>query len=142
MDAITFPPAPTNEPNLTYAPGSPERAELVAELDRQKRKQVSLRAVIGGRRRNGGGEEIKVVQPHDQQHVLGTLKNSTASDPEAAVKAAAKGATRWPAQMVDGRCSILHKAAYLVGGPCAQGGNEPHKHGAMKAPIQRARHTT
>ena len=25
MDAITFPPAPINEPNLTYAPGSPER---------------------------------------------------------------------------------------------------------------------
>ena len=34
MDAITFPPAPTNEPNLTYAPGSPEREALIAELAR------------------------------------------------------------------------------------------------------------
>ena len=32
MDAITFPPAPVNEPNLTYAPGSPERAALVTEM--------------------------------------------------------------------------------------------------------------
>ena len=34
MDAITFPPAPTNEPNLTYAPGTPEREALVTELER------------------------------------------------------------------------------------------------------------
>ena len=30
MDAITTPPAPVNEPNLGYAPGSPERAALEA----------------------------------------------------------------------------------------------------------------
>ena len=29
---VTHPPAPVNEPNLTYAPGSPERAELELEL--------------------------------------------------------------------------------------------------------------
>ena len=33
MDAITRPPAPVNEPNLHYAPGSPERAAIEAELD-------------------------------------------------------------------------------------------------------------
>ena len=32
MDAISFPPAPTNEPNLTYAPGSPERESLLEEI--------------------------------------------------------------------------------------------------------------
>src|SRR5919112_1935551 len=32
MDAITHPPAPTNEPNLNYAPGSPERDAVEAEL--------------------------------------------------------------------------------------------------------------
>ena len=34
MDAITHPPAPTNEPNLNYAPGSPERDAVEAELKR------------------------------------------------------------------------------------------------------------
>src|SRR5262245_20210013 len=67
MDAVTHPPHPVNEPNLTYAPGTPERKELEQELERQQRRQVSLRAHIGGRRRNGGGSEIKVVQPHNHQ---------------------------------------------------------------------------
>ena len=34
MDAFTTPPAPINEPNLTYAPGTPERAALELELMR------------------------------------------------------------------------------------------------------------
>jgi 1-pyrroline-5-carboxylate dehydrogenase len=80
MDAVTHPPHPVNEPNLTYAPGTTERKELEQELARQQRRQVSLRAHIGGRRRNGGGAEIKVVQPHNHQHVLGVMRNSTTRD--------------------------------------------------------------
>ena len=95
MDAITFPPAPVNEPNLTYAPGSPEREALVAELAQLERRQHSFRAHINGRRRNGGGREIKVVQPHDHQHVLGTIKNATTKDTEAAIKAATAAPRPW-----------------------------------------------
>ena len=71
MDAITHPPAPVNEPNLTYAPDSPERAALLAEIEKLERRPKALRAHINGRARNGGGAEIPVVQPHDHQHVLG-----------------------------------------------------------------------
>ena len=53
MDAITTPPAPVNEPNLSYAPGTPERAALQAELAAQEGRSRSLRAHIGGR--NGCG---------------------------------------------------------------------------------------
>ena len=77
MDAITQPPAPVNEPNLGYAPGSPERAELERELERQQSRELQLTATIGGEKRLGGGAEIQVVQPHDRRHVLGVLKNST-----------------------------------------------------------------
>ena len=48
MDAITDAPAPVNEPNLSYAPGSPERATLEAELARLQGKQHDLTATIGG----------------------------------------------------------------------------------------------
>ena len=65
MDAITFPPAPINEPNLTYAPGSPERAALVTEIDRLEATQFDFTATIGGTKKMGGGAETKVVQPHD-----------------------------------------------------------------------------
>src|SRR6478752_1747730 len=120
MDAITFPPAPTNEPNLTYAPGSAERETLVTELARLEKKQQSFRAVIGGKRRNGGGAEMKVVQPHDHAHVLGTLKNSTVKDAEAAVKAANDAAPAWRAMPFDERCAIILKAADLLAGPWRQ----------------------
>ena len=53
MDAISFPPVPVNETNLTYAPGSAEREELLAELARLERRQHNLRAYINGRRRAG-----------------------------------------------------------------------------------------
>lgn len=136
MDAISFPPAPVNEPNLTYAPGSPERAELVAELEKQERKQVTLRAHIGGRKRSGGGEEITVVQPHDHQHVLGVMKNSTAKDAEAAVKAAAKAAPEWRGMPFDERCAILLKAADLLAGPWRQRLNAATMLGQSKTAFQ------
>jgi 1-pyrroline-5-carboxylate dehydrogenase len=136
MDAITFPPAPSNEPNLTYAPGSAERAELVAELERQERRQVTLRAHIGGLRRSGGGEEIAVVQPHDHQHVLGVLKNSTQADAEAAVKAAAKAAPQWRAMSMDDRGAILLKAADLLAGPWRQRLNAATMLGQSKTAFQ------
>ncbi|MFA6574133.1 MAG: L-glutamate gamma-semialdehyde dehydrogenase [Nocardioides sp.] len=136
MDAISYPPAPTNEPNLTYAPGSPERAALVAELERQERKQVTLRAHIGGRKRSGGGEEIKVVQPHDHQHVLGVMKGSTQADAQAAVKAAAKAAPDWAAMSMDDRCAILLKAADLLAGPWRQRVNAATMLGQSKTAFQ------
>jgi 1-pyrroline-5-carboxylate dehydrogenase len=117
MDAITPPPAPTNEPNLNYAPGSPERDAVEAELKQLTRRQVNLTATIGGRRRMGGGAEIKVVQPHDHASVLGVIKNATTKDAEAAVKAAAKAAPEWRALPFEERASVLLKAADLLAGP-------------------------
>ena len=92
MDAITSPPAPTNEPNLTYAPGSAERESLLVEIAKLEKKQLTLKGYVGGRWKAGGGAETQVVQPHDHQHVLGTFKASTQADAKAAVKAAGAAA--------------------------------------------------
>jgi 1-pyrroline-5-carboxylate dehydrogenase len=136
MDAITTPPAPVNEPNLAYAPGSPERDALVAELDRLERRQHSLRAYVNGRRRNGGGAEITVVQPHDHQHVLGVMKNSTTRDAEAAVKAALDAAPMWRAMPFDERAAIILKAADLLAGPWRQRLNAATMLGQSKTAFQ------
>ncbi len=136
MDAITFPPAPTNEPNLTYAPGSPERAALVAEIDRLEAKQHDLTATIGGEKRMGGGAEIPVVQPHDHAHVLGVLKNSTKADAQAAVDAAAAAAPGWRALPFDERCAIILKAADLLAGPWRQRLNAATTLGQSKTAFQ------
>ena len=120
MDAFTTPPAPLNEPNLTYAPGTPERAALELELKRQEDQQVDLTATIGGTKKMGGGAEIPVVQPHDHGHVLGVMKNTTQADARAAVKAAQDAAPGWAAMSFDDRAAILLKAADLLAGPWRQ----------------------
>jgi 1-pyrroline-5-carboxylate dehydrogenase len=136
MDAVTHPPQPVNEPNLTYAPGTSERKELEQELERQQRRQVSLRAHIGGRRRNGGGAEIPVVQPHNHQHVLGVMKNSTTRDAEAAIKTATDAGPMWRAMSLDDRAAIVLKAADLLAGPWRQRLNAATMLGQSKTAFQ------
>jgi len=136
MDAITFPPAPTNEPNLTYAPGSPERDALVAEIENLQGTQHDLRAHIGGTWRDAGGEEIEVVQPHDHQHVLGVLRNSTTTDAKDAVQAATDAAPAWRAMPFDERCAVLLKAADLLAGPWRQRINAATMLGQSKTAFQ------
>ena len=95
VTGVTKVPVPYNEPVLTYAPGTPERAALTAKLAELSALQHDLTATIGGRQRPGGGEPIDVVQPHNHKAVLGTLRNATQDDARAAVAAAreAAGAT-------------------------------------------------
>jgi 1-pyrroline-5-carboxylate dehydrogenase len=136
MDAITFPPAPTNEPNLTYAPGTPEREALVVEIDKLQRGQHDLKAHIGGEQRPGGGAEIEVVQPHDHQHVLGVMKNATEADAKAAVQAATAAAPGWRDMAMDERCAVLLKAADLLAGPWRQRLNAATMLGQSKTAFQ------
>jgi 1-pyrroline-5-carboxylate dehydrogenase len=136
MDAITSPPAPVNEPNLTYAPGTPERAALALGLKKQEDQQLDLTATIGGRKKMGGGAEIQVVQPHDHQHVLGVLKNSTQADARAAIAAANDAAPAWRALAADERAAILLKAAELLAGPWRQRLNAATMLGQSKTAFQ------
>jgi 1-pyrroline-5-carboxylate dehydrogenase len=136
MDGTTHAPLPVNEPNLTYAPGTAERKELEQELHRQERRQVSLRAHIGGRRRHGGGAEIAVVQPHDHHHVVGVMRNSTSRDAEAAIKAAKDAALPWQRMPFDEKCAIILKAADLLAGPWRQRLNAATMLGQSKTAFQ------
>src|SRR3954462_15423488 len=136
MDAITHPPAPINEPNLTYAPGSPERAALELELKRQEDRTLDLTATIGGGKRMGGGAETPVVQPHDHAHVLGVLKNSTQADARAAIAAATEAAPAWRALSFDDRAAVLLKAADLLAGPWRQRLNAATMLGQSKTAFQ------
>jgi 1-pyrroline-5-carboxylate dehydrogenase len=136
MDAITTPPAPINEPNLTYAPGTPERAALELELKRQEGVQLDLTATIGGAKKMGGGAEIPVVQPHDHGHVLGVMKGATQADAKAAVKAAQDAAPGWRALPLDERAAILLKAADLLAGPWRQRINAATMLGQSKTAFQ------
>jgi 1-pyrroline-5-carboxylate dehydrogenase len=136
MDATTTPPVPINEPNLTYAPGTPERAELRVALAAQEAVELDLTATIGGRKKMGGGEPMQVVQPHDHQHVLGTLRSATKTDARAAIRAAADASGEWRALSYDDRAAVFLKAADLLAGPWRQRLNAATMLGQSKTAYQ------
>ncbi|MEE2037893.1 L-glutamate gamma-semialdehyde dehydrogenase [Nocardiopsis sp. CT-R113] len=117
MDAVTNVPLPQNEPVLSYAPGSAERAELVATLEELGKQSIDLPMRINGESRMGGGEPIDVVQPHRHAAVLGTMRNATHDDARAAVAAAKAAAPAWRAMSFDDRAAIILRAADLLAGP-------------------------
>ena len=137
MDAVTQVPAPRNETVLQYAPGSPERAELVAELDRQLAEgPVELTSTIGGKQVMASGERIDVVVPHRHAHVLGTTANATHTDAEAAVASAKAAAPAWQELSFDDRAAVFLKAADLLSGPWRQRLNAATMLGQSKTAYQ------
>ncbi len=117
MDAVTSVPPPVNEPIRMYAPGSPERASLEARLKELGSSAIDLTMTIDGEQRLGGGEPIEVVQPHRHSAVLGTTRDATAADVQAAVDAALAAAPAWRSTSYDDRAAVLLRAAELLAGP-------------------------
>ena len=117
MDAVTQVPAPVNETVLDYAPGSPERASLEVALADLGSASVELPHVIDGQRVTGTGQAVAVRQPHAHRSVLGTLRNATVKEGQAAVDAAKAAAPLWRELAFDDRAAILLKAAELLSGP-------------------------
>ena len=70
-------PAPVNEPVRGYAPGSPERASIKAELARQSGGEVEATPIIGGEAVTTG-DTSPMVMPHDHQHQLGVFHKAGA----------------------------------------------------------------
>ena len=60
---------PKNEPVKAYLPGSPERASLKKELERQSAQVVQVPMIIGGKE-VWTERKTKAVMPHDHAHVI------------------------------------------------------------------------
>ena len=136
MDAVTTVPRPANEPVLDYAPGSPERAELELALARMGAEQRDLPHTINGARVTGSGRRIDVRQPHAHRRVLGTMRNATVADAQAAVDAAKAAAPAWRDLAFDDRAAVLLKAADLLAGPWRQRLNAATMLGQSKTAYQ------
>jgi 1-pyrroline-5-carboxylate dehydrogenase len=117
MDASTLPPAPRNEPQRTYAPGTPERASLQAALAAMGGEVHELPVTVDGRRYLPGGPAFDVVAPHAHAHVLGRAATATREDAKNAVEAAVRAAPAWRGLPYDERAAVLLRAADLLAGP-------------------------
>jgi 1-pyrroline-5-carboxylate dehydrogenase len=136
MDAVTRVPAPHNEPVLTYAPGSAERAALQARLPEVAAETLELTSTIGGARRMASGEKFEVVQPHRHSAVLGTSAHATHADAEDAIGAARDAAPGWQELSFDDRAAVFLKAADLLAGPWRQTLNAATMLGQSKTSYQ------
>lgn len=111
-----FVPAPVNEPILSYAPHTPERAELQATYRNMYETPIQAPMYIGGDKVHTD-KKIKMTCPHDHQHVLGHFSEGDASHVSAAVDAALTAKEKWEQLAWEQRASIFLKAADLIAGP-------------------------
>jgi 1-pyrroline-5-carboxylate dehydrogenase len=112
-------PSPRNEPTLTYAPGTPERQALRAQLQKMASEVIEITPRIGGRSAPTG-RIAEATMPHDHRHVLATWHKAGAREVDQAIAAALGAHRTWSRMTWTDRAAIFLAAADLLAGPWRQ----------------------
>ncbi|MBI5535095.1 MAG: L-glutamate gamma-semialdehyde dehydrogenase [Deltaproteobacteria bacterium] len=113
IDSILLPPPPTNEPLLSYAPGTAERAALKDALGRAAATPSEFGHWIGGRDVSRG-ERTDVRAPHDHALLLARRPRAGVEEARLAVDAAIQAQTLWGRMPLASRAAVFLKAAELL----------------------------
>lgn len=109
-------PIAINEPIKGYAPGSPERKEVLETYKKMYDTKVEVPLFINGK-------EVKTKDtstmspPHDHKHVLGTYHKATKKNVDEAISTALDARKKWAAMPWEQRAGIFLRAAELIAGP-------------------------
>jgi 1-pyrroline-5-carboxylate dehydrogenase len=106
-------PIPVNEPVKSFAPGSPERAELKARIKQMTGERVEIPIIIGGQEIRTG-ETAQSVMPHNHRHVLADYHKASASHVQQAINAAREARAEWANWAWEDRAAVFLKAAELL----------------------------
>jgi len=109
-------PTVSNEPILTYAPGTPERTELQAMITELRSKEMDIPMYIGGKEIRTGNK-VAMNPPHDHKHILGHYHQGGEEHVQQAIDAALSAKEDWENLAWEHRASIFLKAAELISGP-------------------------
>jgi 1-pyrroline-5-carboxylate dehydrogenase len=109
-------PNAVNEPVKEYAPGSPERTELLAEYKRMYNTTVDVPMYIGDKQ-VFTNDKRNLTPPHEHKHVIGTSNYGGEQEVRDAIDAAMAAREKWANMSWEHRASIFLKAADLLAGP-------------------------
>lgn len=109
-------PLAENEPVRSYAPGTPERAELKETIEKMRSSRVEISMIIDGKEVKTGNL-VPIHPPHDHKHLLGHYHKGERKHVKMAIEAALKAKLAWASMSWRARASIFLKAAGLLSGP-------------------------
>ena len=115
MNGIIKVPIPANEPIYSYAPGTPEREELSAQMEKMLGEEIEIPLLIGGKEiKTGNFADCRC--PHDHTHLLARYHKAGAQEVDLAVKAAMEAWKDWSEMDWVSRAAIFLRAAELLAG--------------------------
>jgi len=109
-------PKAINEPIKSYAPGTPERTEVLETYRTMYATTMEVPMYIGADRVKSGNTAT-MSPPHHHQHLLGTYHTAEKKHITAAITAAADAKANWGNLPWEQRAAIFLKAAELIAGP-------------------------
>ena len=113
QNAKAIVPKPINEPILSYAPSTPERAALKARIEELKSQQIEVPLIIGGQEiKTGNMGEMRA--PHDHQHILGHYHMAGPKEVKMAIEAAMDAWQTWSKMTWESRAAIFKKMASII----------------------------
>lgn len=104
---------PANEAVKEYRPNSPERLELIKELEKQSSEAIEIPIIIGGKEVRTG-DMGEVVMPHNHQHVVARYHKVGEKEVNMAIEAALDAKKEWENTPWVERASIMARIGQLI----------------------------
>lgn len=109
-------PKAINEPVKSYAPGTPEREQVLTAYRKMWNEQIDVPLYIGNEEIKTGNTK-NMSAPHDHQHIVGKFHLAEKSHVEKAISTALEARKEWSQMSWENRAAIFLKAAELIAGP-------------------------
>ena len=109
-------PKAINEPIKSYAPGTPEREEVLLTYKDMYNEKMDVPLYIGSEEIRTG-DTMSMHPPHDHKHNLGEFHLAKKKHIEQAIASCLEARTAWAELPWEQRAAVFLKAADLIAGP-------------------------